>query len=504
MHSESYISPVKRSRKGSCCVVPGCSLRSGTNLLSKVRTFRFPVEADRRNAWIAAVRRDKWQPTKSSQICSAHFIQGQPSCDPNHPDYTPTVFPYRAQGNSGQKIARFQRAQRKRPFERADNVADSSSDPSTSTSDANGLCDSPKMCDGETQTELTTKDIAVLLQENEAMKQRLRDMEHSSEPAEKEEAINLPEITRTVVMQSDKTLKFYTGLVSATMFRALLQFVLSIWTPSNTTSLDAEQQLLLVLMRLRLGLLTNDLAYRFGISVGSVSVIFHSWLDVLATNFKKFIIWPSRLALQSHRLPAFEDTLFDNLRGIIDCTEIFIQRPTALEARSQTYSNYKHHNTVKVLVVISPSGSVTFVSKAWGGRASDKDITLRSGVLDMVEEGDCFLVDRGFRCEEMFAARGATILMPSLTKKRPQLSGGEVTTSRKLSRVRIHVERAIQRLKLFRSLQGVLPVSFVKRSSDMDCATIDKVLVVCSGLVNLQTPIINNLEKDITMDHEAA
>ncbi|KAH7953152.1 hypothetical protein HPB49_005255 [Dermacentor silvarum] len=103
--------------------------------------------------------------------------------------------------------------------------------------------------DGETQTELTTKDIAVRLQENEAMKQRLRDMEHSSEPAEKEEAINLPEITRTVVMQSDKTLKFYTELVSATMFRALLQFVVSIWTPSHTTSLDAEQQLLLVLMR---------------------------------------------------------------------------------------------------------------------------------------------------------------------------------------------------------------------------------------------------------------
>lgn len=75
--------------------------------------------------------------------------------------------------------------------------------------------------------------------------------------------------------------------------------------------------------------------------------------------------------------------------------------------------------------------------------------------------------------------------------------------SRKLSRVRIHVERAIQRLKLFRSLQGALLVSFVKRSSDKDCATIDKMLVVCSGLVNLQTPIINNPGNDVAMDHEA-
>ncbi|KAH6938668.1 hypothetical protein HPB50_011682 [Hyalomma asiaticum] len=77
-------------------------------------------------------------------------------------------------------------------------------------------------------------------------------------------------------MKSDKTLKFYTGLASATVFGALLQLVLSVWAPPQRTCLDAEQQLLLVLMRLRLGLVTNDLAYRFGISAGSVSSIFHS------------------------------------------------------------------------------------------------------------------------------------------------------------------------------------------------------------------------------------
>jgi hypothetical protein len=38
--------------------------------------FRFPREENRRKNWIAALRRDKWTPTKWSRICSAHFISG--------------------------------------------------------------------------------------------------------------------------------------------------------------------------------------------------------------------------------------------------------------------------------------------------------------------------------------------------------------------------------------------------------------------------------------------
>uniref|UniRef100_A0A1S4M2I0 DDE Tnp4 domain-containing protein n=1 Tax=Ixodes scapularis TaxID=6945 RepID=A0A1S4M2I0_IXOSC len=144
---------------------------------------------------------------------------------------------------------------------------------------------------------------------------------------------------------------------------------------------------------------------------------------------------------------AFQDAMFTNVLGIIDCTEVFIQRPTSLSARSQTWSSHKHHNTIKCLVVIAPSGAITVLSQAWGGRVSDKELTQKYGILNNVEQDDVFLVDRGFRCEETFAAKGARIIMPSLTKRRPQLSGEEVTQLRKLSRVSIHVERVIGRLR---------------------------------------------------------
>uniref|UniRef100_A0A1S4M6H5 DDE Tnp4 domain-containing protein n=1 Tax=Ixodes scapularis TaxID=6945 RepID=A0A1S4M6H5_IXOSC len=150
---------------------------------------------------------------------------------------------------------------------------------------------------------------------------------------------------------------------------------------------------------------------------------------------------------------AFRDTMFTHARRIIDCTEVFIQRPTSLSAQSQTSPSYEHHNTIKGLVVIAPSEAITFLSQAWGGRVSDKEPMQKCGILNIVEQDDVFLVDRGFRCEEMFAVKGAKIVMPSLTKLQPQLSG-EVTQSRELSRVQIHVERAIERLKTFRILQS--------------------------------------------------
>ena len=46
---------------------------------------------------------------------------------------------------------------------------------------------------------------------------------------------------------------------------------------------------------------------------------------------------------------------------IIDCFEIFLDLPTSLLARAQTYSQYKHHNTVKYLIGVTPQGTSLMV-----------------------------------------------------------------------------------------------------------------------------------------------
>ncbi|CAN8004586.1 unnamed protein product [Ixodes hexagonus] len=93
--------------------------------------------------------------------------------------------------------------------------------------------------------------IICLEQDLAAAKKKIAELEEEKKP------LNLSEVTKNMVMQSDKTVTiFYTGLVSTAMFNALLQLVLSIQNPTYRTCLDPEQQLILVLMRLRLGLLT--------------------------------------------------------------------------------------------------------------------------------------------------------------------------------------------------------------------------------------------------------
>ena len=116
-------------------------------------------------------------------------------------------------------------------------------------------------------------------------------------------------------------------------------------------------------------------------------------------------------------------------------------------ARSQTWSNYKSHNTVKYLIGITPQGTVSFVSRAWGGRASDKQITQECGILDLLLPGDLVLAVRGFNIYELVGMHQAEAKLPAFTKGKMQLSGRDVQESRELAVVRIHVERLIGILK---------------------------------------------------------
>lgn len=298
------------------------------------------------------------------------------------------------------------------------------------------------------------------------------------------EELHQSHFTFSTVKSNAAYLLFLTGLTSTIFTWIMTKLKSSVSQQVN--NLQLEDHLLLVLMKLRLGLSNRDLAYRFHIFESQVSRILRSWFPVLATVLKPLIKWPSKGAVLKSMPKAFRRN-FRRCRCIIDCTEIFIERPSNLTARAQTWSNYKHSNTIKYLVGITPAGTVSFLSPGWGGRVSDKQITLESGFLDHLEPQDEILADRGFLIRDELAAYGATLRIPSFTKGKKQLPATEVHSSRKLSHVRIHVERVISKWKNFKILHSVIPISQVDLLDDM--------VVVCGALTNLCKSVVPKREK---------
>ena len=117
---------------------------------------------------------------------------------------------------------------------------------------------------------------------------------------------------------------------------------------------------------------------------------------------------------------------FNKTVVIIVCTEIFIERASNVLVRSQTY---KLHNTLKYLIGITPQGTTSFVSNAWGGRVSDKAITQECGILLKLLPDDEVLSDRGFTIYDLVGQYQAHAKLPAFTKGKAQFEAKEVSES---------------------------------------------------------------------------
>ncbi|XP_076349787.1 uncharacterized protein LOC143246628 [Tachypleus tridentatus] len=230
----------------------------------------------------------------------------------------------------------------------------------------------------------------------------------------------------------------------------------------DTQSVSKFQQFILTLMKLQLDVPLQLLGYIFKLHTSTVSRIFQEVINVMNNRLvPTFVFWPEREEPRMTLFVCFREK-FSKCACIIDCFEIFIQRPSDLQARADTYSSYKSHNTVRYLIGIALQGVIIFISKGWGGRTSDVHLTENCGFLANIIPGDVILADRGFTISESVAFCNAELKISACTKVKQQLSALDVETSRVLASARIHVERVIGMVRQkYSMLESTIPITLL-------------------------------------------
>ena len=434
------------------------------------RLFTFPPKDDDRKKWIKAVNRKDtnnpnkiWTPNTDSRVCSVHFVDGYPSTDNPHPTLslgyetrmltTPRKPPKnRYVPMNASEAPTEKKAKREVSFQHdvttdldstsdLDSATDLDSTTEPDLATAKSSLPSDSVCHHSVSLDHAYGDIFQSCDSCTSKDAQIRNLKLQIQKITEElnhvkglyqRKVKKPFGVENIV--SDGKMKFYTGIPSKAAFFAIFDSIKSslpkvkywrgcrtlcnplrykvVKKPGPERQLSHKDEFLMTCMKIRLGLLNEDLADRFGISKQSVSNIFTTWIKLLDKFIGSLVFNPPKEVLRENLPPSFQNPTYSSVRHIIDCTEVFLETPHNLSVRANTWSDYKHHNTAKYLVSITPSGMINFVSKGWGGRTSDKHITTHSGFLDLIEPYDKVLADRGFTITEDLILLQAELLIP--------------------------------------------------------------------------------------------
>ena len=495
------------------CCISGCSKRSGRDKdvlfyrIPAVITNRgrkiFDLSKKRREKYLSAIHRQDLVTAKSidnARICSLHFVSGKPALleDVTSQDWVPTknlgyatraADEEQAEGRHRRRLAREARAaDQSEELEPDEEVAmpDEDPDEEAATRDVAVQTDPDE--------EAATRDVAVQTSATGEDIQFLAEQVH--EFLLKNEELDA-ELKRNVAfsesqMSRDADALFYTGLVNVKMLHVVFRHVAAgMGKHSSQFKLAPFQEFVLTLVKLRTNCGLHDLASRTGTSTSTISRILAKWITALDERLQFLIHWPDRAELQKTMPKCFVQAFGKKVAVIIDCFEVFIERPSSLMARAQTYSSSKHHNTMKVLLGTTPQGVICYVSQPWGGRVSDKHLTAHSGFVQCLLPGDIVLADRGFDIAELLAIHQAQLFIPAFTKGKSQLSAEDVHKTRRIANVRIHVERVIGLVRQkYTILSGTLPITFLRSHKDDNIPLAARMVRVCCALSNLAESVV--------------
>ena len=511
---------------GDSCVVCGNSRKKAP----KLSYHRFPTNQAKRSQWLRVFQLDPEVVKPHTRVCSRHFMNGDPINDRQAKIGRRFASPIKKESDRTTRAIERQRT--KRNLEVQSLLTASSSASESSTSSSRVLCSSNTSDDHllavtESPAEAMERDeepMTALVGEQLLGDYQVIDLPDNGSTAQASSAADQPLVTTALlariefleaecsrlqnsaskilrfgidqIKHDDCLVSFYTGFPSFAIFLAFFQFLgpvvdkLQYWGGKQSAKkrqrakkLTPMDQLFMTLVKLRLDLKVVDIAFRFNISTALVSRYFTTWICFLYHHLKEIDWMPSVKQVEGTLPTAFREK-YPSTYCIIDGSEIFMETPSDLHMQLSTWSSYKHHNTAKFLTGCTPNGCVSFISPLYVGSISDVELTRVSGLLNCIEDkpGILIMADRGFTIKDMLDNIGVKLNIPPFMEGRKQLPASEVREGRKIASVRIHVERAIGRIKSFQILKHTIPITLAGLSN--------QIVTVCAFLSNFKPVLV--------------
>ena len=142
------------------------------------------------------------------------------------------------------------------------------------------------------------------------------------------------------------------------------------------------------------------------------------------------------------------------MRGIIDSTEFYIEKPGRNSSQRSTFSSYKSRNTFKLLISVSPIPHILFPTYTVE-IFSDKELTEECGFVKQLNGGDVIMADKGFNVQDLFALKHVRLLAPPIMAK-GKVSSKTTTMTSRIATARANVELMIRKSTCLVNLNPII------------------------------------------------
>ena len=239
--------------------------------------------------------------------------------------------------------------------------------------------------------------------------------------------------------------------------------------------LSCPDEAVMLLVYLKQGTTYLELGRLFNLSESRTRRIINEDVFNIAILLEEIIQWKN---LQQQQHLNEEDFIgFSSVIGIIDATEIKINRPKNAAIQRKYYSGKSKIHCLKFQIIVQPEkGEIMHVGKLSKGNRHDFKMIKKSGIFEQVGNEESLMGDSGYQGMDEYC----NAIVPK-KKTRGRLSQEDSQNNQKISKKRVIVEHAFAKMKRFKILRN----KWTGKISNHEF--LEKIVQIVAVIVNLNS-----------------